>query len=59
VASADAPLQQTARTTLEQVGQAARSLRTLADFLERHPESLIRGKTPGRDPGTESEGRRR
>jgi hypothetical protein len=24
---------------------AARSLRVLTDYLERHPESLIRGKT--------------
>jgi hypothetical protein len=24
---------------------AARSLRVLADYLERHPESLLRGKT--------------
>jgi hypothetical protein len=27
------------------VARAARSLRTLTDFLERHPESLIRGKS--------------
>jgi len=31
--------------TLQQVGGAARSLRVLADYLERHPEALIRGKT--------------
>lgn len=31
--------------TLEEVSRAARSLRVLADYLERHPESLIRGKT--------------
>jgi paraquat-inducible protein B len=31
-------------TTLEEVNRAARSLRTLADYLERHPESLLRGK---------------
>ena len=30
---------------LEQGGGAARSLRMLADYLERHPEALIRGKT--------------
>jgi len=33
-------------STLEEVSRAARSLRVLADFLERHPEALIRGK-PG------------
>ena len=31
-------------TTLDEVNRAARSLRTLADYLERHPESLLRGK---------------
>jgi paraquat-inducible protein B len=29
---------------LQQVGDAARSIRELADFLERHPESLLRGR---------------
>ena len=31
--------------TLQEVSRAARSIRVLADFLERHPEALIRGKT--------------
>jgi len=31
-------------TTLQEVSRAARSLRVLMDFLERHPEALIRGK---------------
>ncbi len=30
--------------TLDTVGQAAKSLRNLADYLERHPESLLKGK---------------
>jgi len=30
--------------TLKELSAAARSLRTLADYLERHPEALIRGK---------------
>ncbi len=30
--------------TLQEVSRAARSLRVLADYLERHPETLIRGK---------------
>jgi paraquat-inducible protein B len=42
--SADAPLQVDLRDTLREVGRAAQSLRVLADYLERHPESLIRGK---------------
>jgi paraquat-inducible protein B len=31
-------------STLEEVSRAARSLRVLADYLERHPEALLRGK---------------
>jgi len=31
--------------TLQEVNGAARSLRVLMDYLERHPEALIRGKT--------------
>jgi paraquat-inducible protein B len=32
--------------TLKELAGAARSIRVLADYLERHPEALIRGK-PG------------
>ncbi len=42
--SPDAPLQQDLRETLRELSRAAQSLRVLADYLERHPESLIRGK---------------
>jgi paraquat-inducible protein B len=31
-------------STLQEITRAARSLRVLADYLERHPEALIRGK---------------
>src|SRR5262249_55818843 len=41
----DAPVQQDLRDALQEITRAARSLRVLADYLERHPESLIRGKT--------------
>jgi paraquat-inducible protein B len=41
----DAPLPQELRDTLQEITRAARSLRILTDFLERHPEALIRGKT--------------
>jgi paraquat-inducible protein B len=41
----DAPGQQELRDALQEITRAARSLRTLTDYLERHPESLIRGKT--------------
>jgi paraquat-inducible protein B len=40
----DAPAQQELRDALQEITRAARSLRVLADYLERHPESLIRGK---------------
>ncbi|SNS52855.1 paraquat-inducible protein B [Noviherbaspirillum humi] len=40
----DAPVQQDLRETLRDVGRAAQSLRDLADYLNRHPESLIRGR---------------
>ncbi|HXR35084.1 MAG TPA: MlaD family protein, partial [Candidatus Binataceae bacterium] len=33
--------------TLQEVSRAARSIRVLADYLERHPEALIRGKKGG------------
>jgi len=42
--SDDAPLQRNARDTLEQVARAAASVRVLTDYLDRHPEALIRGK---------------
>jgi len=41
----DAPAQQELRDALQEITRAARSLRILADYLEQHPESLIRGKT--------------
>ena len=41
----DAPLQQDLRNALGEVIKAARALRILMDYLEQHPESLIRGKT--------------
>ena len=34
-------------STLQEVSRAARSLRVLADYLERHPEALIQGKKGG------------
>jgi paraquat-inducible protein B len=40
----DAPAQQQLRDTLQEVTRAARAIRLLADSIERHPESLIRGR---------------
>ena len=31
-------------STLQEVSRASRSVRVLADYLERHPEALLRGK---------------
>lgn len=40
----DAPLQQDTRQALRGVAEATRSLKALADSLDRHPESLVRGR---------------
>ena len=32
--------------TLEQIAELSRSIRVLSDYLERHPEALLRGKSP-------------
>jgi paraquat-inducible protein B len=40
----DAPLQQDLRDALREMSRAAQSLRVFTDYLERHPEALIRGK---------------
>lgn len=50
VAAPDSAIQETTRSTLEQVERAAFSLRTLADYLSAHPESLIRGRASGSEP---------
>ncbi|MCU0767644.1 MAG: MlaD family protein [Gammaproteobacteria bacterium] len=40
----DGALQGDLRQALREFAEAARSIRVLADYLERHPEALIRGK---------------
>jgi paraquat-inducible protein B len=40
----DSPLSQELQESLHELSDAARSLRVLADYLERHPEALLRGK---------------
>ncbi|MDN4590948.1 mammalian cell entry protein [Xenophilus aerolatus] len=40
----DSPLQQDLRQTLQELTRTAGSIRVLTDYLERHPESLLRGK---------------
>jgi paraquat-inducible protein B len=41
----DSPAPQDLRDTLQEVTRAARSVRVLVDYLERHPEIFIRGKS--------------
>ena len=42
---ADAPLRYDMNALLKELTGAARSIRVFADYLERHPDALIRGKT--------------
>jgi paraquat-inducible protein B len=49
VLAQDAPLQSELGSALLQLSRAAKSIAALADYLERHPESLLRGK-PGDSP---------
>lgn len=39
------PLETELSTTLQEVSRAARAIRVLGDYLERHPEALLRGKS--------------
>jgi paraquat-inducible protein B len=41
----DSPLSQSTVDTMRELARTAASFRALADYLERHPEALIRGKT--------------
>lgn len=44
VLSSEAPLQQGVQETLRDLSRASDSLRVLADYLERNPQALLRGK---------------
>ena len=44
ITSTDGPTLQALQQALDEVAGAARALRSLADYLERHPEALIQGK---------------
>ncbi|CAM5542647.1 PqiB family protein [Rhodanobacter lindaniclasticus] len=50
--SADSPLQRNLDATLEQVQRMSRSLRVLSDYLGGHPEALLRGRRPDRQPAS-------
>ena len=42
--SKDSPAPQDLRDMLQEITRAARCVRVLVDYLERHPDTLIRGK---------------
>jgi paraquat-inducible protein B len=44
VTDSQAPLQRNANQALAELQRAAQALRVLADYLQRHPESILRGK---------------
>ncbi|MEK0363501.1 PqiB family protein [Pseudomonas sp. CBC3] len=46
----DSPQRQQLGDTLDEVQRAVRSVRTLSDYLSRHPESLIRGRSGDETP---------
>jgi paraquat-inducible protein B len=43
--SPDSPLQQSTADAIAELTRTATAFRTLAEYLEQHPEALIRGKT--------------
>lgn len=49
MASPNAPLQQDLQQMMEQIDRAAYSLRSLTDSLQRHPQSLLRGRPNHQD----------
>jgi paraquat-inducible protein B len=62
----DSGLVQNANQALHDVSRAARSMRELADLLERHPEALLRGRSAAvradeasAEPTTETQGAKR
>ncbi|MBA1277177.1 MULTISPECIES: intermembrane transport protein PqiB [Pseudomonadaceae] len=46
----DSPQRQQLGDTLDEVQRAVRSVRTLSDYISRHPESLIRGRSGDETP---------
>jgi paraquat-inducible protein B len=58
VMQGDAPLQRNLNQALTEMQRAAQALRVLSDYLQLHPESLLRGKPADADPSKPSEGGR-
>lgn len=47
VVGSNSPFASDAANLMQELTRAARSIRVLSDYLERHPEALLRGKTGG------------
>ncbi len=45
--ASESPTQVELQNTLRELGRTAESIRLLSDYLERHPEALLRGKKEG------------
>jgi paraquat-inducible protein B len=45
VLASDSPPLADAREAMREIARAARAFRLLGEYLEQHPEALIRGKT--------------
>ena len=45
--AADSPMQHELQETLRELNRTMQSLRLLGEYLERHPEAMIRGKKDG------------
>ncbi|AHB06747.1 MULTISPECIES: intermembrane transport protein PqiB [Pandoraea] len=48
--SEDSPVQQDVRQAMQELTRTLRSLNTLADYLQQHPEALLRGKPKDPQP---------
>ena len=58
VLQGDAAVQRNVNLALLEMQRAAQALRVLADYLQQHPESLLRGKPADADPAKPAEGAR-
>jgi paraquat-inducible protein B len=48
----ESPLQRSLTETLSESRSTLQAVRELADYLDRHPEALIRGRRPQKKPET-------
>jgi paraquat-inducible protein B len=55
--SSDTGLAANSERAIQELGRTARSLRALSDYLQAHPEALLRGRAPDRLPSAVSTGK--